>query len=351
MKIHEKYEKNPFTLSFGKSPKEYISRIEQTDTVLETFMSDEPSSQIFMLTGVRGSGKTVMMTELAASLQEGSDQWVVLNLNPERDILNAMAAKLYDNSGFNALFIKAKIDLSILGIGLTVEGAAPVSDIEVALERMLDVVKKKHKRVLVTLDEVTNNDYIRVFAGTFQILIREKYPLFLLMTGLYENIYRLQNEKSLTFLYRAPRIDMSPLDRGAVTNSFARIFQIDIWKAKVLSDLTKGYPFAYQVLGYLCWEHGCPSDPSEIMDEYDQRLSEYVYSKIWSELSEKDREVVVCIAQGCTKVSEIMDNVNMTKSVFSQYRSRLMRKGIVYAPSRGVLNFELPRFSQFVLLQ
>lgn len=28
------------------------------------------------------------------------------------------------------------------------------------------------------------------------------------MTGLYENIYEIQNEKTLTFLYRTPRIEI-----------------------------------------------------------------------------------------------------------------------------------------------
>ena len=57
---------NPFTLSFGKKPLQYISRISQTNQILETFRSDVPSTQIFMITGVRGSGKTVMMTSIAA---------------------------------------------------------------------------------------------------------------------------------------------------------------------------------------------------------------------------------------------------------------------------------------------
>lgn len=61
---------NPFTLSFGKKPLQYISRIAQTNRILETFRSNIPSSQIFMITGVRGSGKTVMMTTIANELKK-----------------------------------------------------------------------------------------------------------------------------------------------------------------------------------------------------------------------------------------------------------------------------------------
>ena len=68
---------NPFTLSFGKKPLQYISRISQTNQILETFRSDVPSTQIFMITGVRGSGKTVMMTSIANELRQ-DDSWIVI---------------------------------------------------------------------------------------------------------------------------------------------------------------------------------------------------------------------------------------------------------------------------------
>ena len=56
---------NPFTLSFGKKPLQYISRLTETNQILESFCAEIPSNQIYMITGVRGSGKTVMMTNIA----------------------------------------------------------------------------------------------------------------------------------------------------------------------------------------------------------------------------------------------------------------------------------------------
>lgn len=41
------------------------------------------------------------------------------------------------------LFIKAKIDLSVLGTGVSIEKAEPFFDIENAIEAMLQIVKKK----------------------------------------------------------------------------------------------------------------------------------------------------------------------------------------------------------------
>ena len=77
---------NPFTLSFGKKPLQYISRLTETNQILESFCAEIPSNQIYMITGVRGSGKTVMMTNIASELRKRED-WIVVELNPTRDLL------------------------------------------------------------------------------------------------------------------------------------------------------------------------------------------------------------------------------------------------------------------------
>ena len=59
---------NPYTLTFGIKPKEYIERLSDTQEVLGNFLSEEPSQQIYMITGVRGSGKTVFLTTITNRL-------------------------------------------------------------------------------------------------------------------------------------------------------------------------------------------------------------------------------------------------------------------------------------------
>ena len=39
----------------------------------------------------------------------------------------------------------------------------------------------------------------------FQIYITQNYPVYLVMASLFDNISNLQNEKSLTFLYRSSK--------------------------------------------------------------------------------------------------------------------------------------------------
>ena len=50
---------NPFTLAFGKEPINYIDRESQNNEIIESFEAEHPTHQVFMVTGVRGTGKTV----------------------------------------------------------------------------------------------------------------------------------------------------------------------------------------------------------------------------------------------------------------------------------------------------
>ena len=77
---------NPFTITFGKKPEEYISRTAQMSTIIDTFTSDVPSAQVYMITGVRGSGKTVLLSAIGKEMA-AMDKWMVIDLNPTRDLL------------------------------------------------------------------------------------------------------------------------------------------------------------------------------------------------------------------------------------------------------------------------
>ena len=339
---------NPFTISFGRQPAQFISRPVETNEIIENFEQEPPSSQVYMLTGVRGSGKTVLMTDIAKELAK-RENWIVVELSTERDMLTSLAAKLCSRPELFALFVEAKLNFSLLGIGIEVKNAAPISDIETALSRMLGVIRAAGKKLLVTVDEAANNPNVRVFASTFQIFMRQEYPVFLLMTGIYDNIHNLQNEKTLTFLYRAPKITLGALNLTSIRLQYAKIFGISMKEAGRMADLTMGYPFAFQVLGYLYWNSRDAKTLDEVLPEYDRYLEEYVYSKIWSELSETDKQIVaVMAATGKSKVGEIREEVAMKPEKFSVYRERLKRKGVIDTSRYGAVTFALPRFDVFV---
>lgn len=338
---------NPFTLTFGKSPLEPVERPVQTNEIIDTFTAEPVNQQMFLITGVRGSGKTVMMTEISRKLRT-REEWVVIELNPSVDLLQGILSKLNSNPFCAGIIKSAKIDLSFWGFGVSIEGAAPITDAETAIIAILEKMKKNGKKLLVTIDEVTNNEFMHVFAGSFQIFVRQDLPIFLLATGLYENIDELQNEKNLTFLYRAPKLQMKPLNQQAIIKKYMNIFQIEREQAAQMAELTKGYPFAFQVLGYLTWNnHG---NYREVLEEYEQYLSEFVYDKIWSELSRKDRVVARGIAETDSgKIKDIREHLGMETNQFNPYRKRLIKKGILSGEMRGYVYFTLPLFEDYVL--
>jgi hypothetical protein len=174
--------------------------------------------------------------------------------------------------------------------------------------------------------------------------------VFLLATGLYENISDLQNADNLTFLYRAPKIELAPLNAGAIATNYERTFKITRDEARKMAALTMGYSFAFQVLGYLTWNAG--GNWRGVVDDYRQYLDEYSYEKIWSELSERDREVSRAIANSTDgRIQGIRASLDMASNQFSPYRDRLIRKGIVDGSTHGYLSFTLPLFNEFVLDQ
>lgn len=342
---------NPFSTSFGREPDNLIARLEEQEKIIDTFSEERPPENTFIITGVRGSGKTVLVSTIYNHFKD-DDSWVVVDPGPKDNILENVAAVLYENGKLKRLFASAEFSFSFQGIGLSIKGETPVSSVFTLLTKMLDHLKKKGKKVLITIDEVDNSDSMKYFIQAYQSLIRQDYPVRLLMTGLYENIYKLQEDKSLTFLYRATKIFLGPLNIGAIASRYRLYLKADEEKSLELAKLTKGYPYAYQVLGYLLYEKGSLEIDEALLGDYDQYLVDYVYGKVYADLSSSEKEIVSCLASsGATRLSEIGRLTGYSTKYLGVYRDRLLKKGIVYSPSYGHLELSLPRFGNFLLRQ
>ena len=138
------------------------------------------------------------------------------------------------------------------------------------------------------------------------------------------------------------------MNAGSVINSYKTVFGITDEKAKEMYLLTNGYPFAFQVLGYLCWAKGGADALEQILPVYDQYLDEYVYSKIWSELSDNDKRIMKTISEtDVNDVTEIRNKLDMSTEMFSVYRKRLIHKGLIIPDGYGKVREVLPRFDVF----
>ena len=336
---------NPFTLSFGKSPNEIISRYELVNDIIDTFQSENPISNAYLIEGLRGTGKTVLMTTIEKELEKEND-WIIVDLNSTQDLLTDFAMRLVDSCKNFSDILKKGFNLSIAGFGIGLNGENQSRDSVSIICEILESLKKKNKKVLITIDEVMNGETMRHFASEFQILLRKDFSVFLLMTGLYENIYSIQNDPALTFLLRTPKIKLEPLSLAQITKTYQKVFETDLDMSKKLAKTTKGYAFAFQALGLLYFDYKDSLSLEKILLKFDDLLDDFVYRKIWQGLSEQDKNVILAITDSKTQVSEVCKKLNMTSSTFSKYRQRLLEKGIIQAPQHGYVEIVLPRFAE-----
>lgn len=339
---------NPFTLSFGNKPFEYISRDEEKNLIIENLNKDIPLSHCFIITGVRGSGKTVLLTSIKKEIEK-DDEWIVIELNSEGNVSESLIAKLYNASKVKKLFIDTNFSLSFSNISFSIKGNNPIFDSDDVLERIFKELKKQKKKVLLVMDEVINNTYLRKFILSFQMLIREECDLFLLMTGLYENISSLENSKNLTFLIRSPKIFLKQLSYSKIADSYKNSLSISNKEAFYFAEYTKGYAFAFQLLGYLLFEKDKKEIDNDIEENFDNYLKEFSYFKIFNELSDNEKLILKSIKNSeDEKVELILKRTNMPKTSFSKYRDKLIKRGIITSNSYGKISFSLPRFKEFI---
>ena len=340
--------KNPYTVGFGKIPVQYQSRDIVIDSICDAFESDVPDEQAFKLCGIRGTGKTVTMTSIERKLQEEKD-WIVIGVRPDTDIIKDIIAELYSSFKNIAEFIDTNINLSLFGIGVSISGKKPAASMDYALKVLLKELKKKKKRLLVTIDEARKTKGIVNFLQEFQIYIREELPIFLLAAGLYEDIESIENADGITFFLRATKYEMTPLNITNIKKDYAKTLEVSDSEAEKLAVTTKGYAFAYQALGKYMWDSGEKTLTDEVLRKLDAALSEKVYKKIWSELAPNDRYFIRFIAQkDKMSINELLEETKRNHSQWSVPRARLKEKGIINVEYRGEVSVTLPRFKEFV---
>ncbi|MCQ2742592.1 MAG: KAP family NTPase [Bacilli bacterium] len=342
---------NPFSMTFGIEPNNYISRKTIQDKIVEEFTADSPSNFVYLLSGVRGSGKTVLLSNLSEKFSSFSNFIVVDPFN-KANILESIASQLYEHKEVKRVFVKKQISFSFHGISLNLSGERPISSVVALLKEMIEILQNEGKRILITIDEVDNSQEMKTFIETYQSLLRYKYPVFLLMTGLFENISKLQEDKSLTFLYRAPKLFLDPLDVRSMTVSYSNLLNLPVEETINFAKMTKGFAYAYQTLGYLLFEGKNKKLDASVINEFDQTMCDYVYEKIYSELTKTERDIILSIkSEDPVRCSFVYEQLKMDIKTFSVYRDKLIKKGVLKSSSYGYIEFALPRFYQFLLFK
>lgn len=195
-------------------------------------------------------------------------------------------------------------------------------------------------------------------------MIRNNLNVSLLMAGLPENVSEIQNYAVLTFLLRANRIVLNPLDIESIKNSYQHIFSkagytFSTETLLYMTKQTQGFAYAFQLLGYHLWEeiiHSSNktisiSDVNNILDIYISELNRNVYFKVYSDMSEREKEFVQAMVkskQHKVKSQVIGNLMEKGPNYIAVYRRKLIDDQIIKPNGYGYVSFLLPYFDKFV---
>lgn len=300
---------NPFTTTFSKTPEYTYIHTEKTEEILENFIYDNPSESVYKITGVRGSGKTVILAKVEEELRTNESRyinWLVFDVNPARDILGQIGAMLV-KAGFGSQ------DKKTTGI-----------------------------------DEVSKSEEMVKFASEYGRWLRAGYPVYFVCTGLYENIQELSNVKNLTFFRRAATVKTEPLNMIRMTEMYKSKLDIDSDEAREMAKITKGYAYAFQELGVLCFKKKEDESLEDILPKLKAELFAYSYKKIWEEMTEMDRFLAGLLTDKEEyKREEVLKLMGEKAGSYSMYRDRLIKRGIIKT-RQGYISLALPYFDEYI---
>ncbi|QNQ81136.1 ATP-binding protein [Lactobacillus sp. PV034] len=358
---------NPFNPSFGRIPEIFLNRGQLIDEVTDELENPNSPYKISIVYGTRGVGKTTFLTEVGRKIKE-KDNWIVVNLAMESNLLATLIDNLYINSSSKLKKILQSIDglsFSAFGLELSTQIKHTLSTYQGILTQMLSQLRKEGIKVLITIDEVKSTKELKNFASYYQLLNREDFPVALMMTGLPENISELQNEDVMTFLLRGKRIALSSLNLSQIEYSYQTVFNAGNYEIAPnilhkMAIMTKGYSYAFQLLGYLVWNGAKDKKVinqeiiDKIMPEYLLELDQNAYTKIFDSLSKQDKNFLYAMAQSDknhVQIKEIREKLQRPSNFVANYRRRLLDDQVIQATSYGEVAFILPYFKDYVLKQ
>ena len=359
---------NPFNPSFGEVPSIFIDRSEIARKLIKELDNPNTPYKSTIIYGMRGVGKTTFLTQIGNELSK-QKKWIVANLAMGLDLFPYLINELYNQSPTSIKKLFSQIEgfsVSVLGlqIGADFKQATPVNYQNI-VKQLITALSNKGIHVLITIDEVKPTKDLQNLVILFQLLKRQKVSVYLMMTGLPEDISELQNGDINTFLLRSERISLSSLNLSDIKYSYSIAFQkgnisVTDQTLNQLSAMTKGYSYAFQLLGYLIWNEASgqkkidSSTIKNIKGKYLLDLDRNSYSKIYSSLSAQDKKFLIAMADSTEeniRIKDIREKLGKKSNYISIYRQRLLDDQVIFSPSYGYLSFTLPYFKEFILQQ
>jgi len=384
--------RNPFAPGAGTPPPELAGRqaiLDRAETTLLRISRGRPSKS-FLLIGLRGVGKTVLLVRILKLAEKAGFKTLMVEAHEDKslpellllplrqvllalDQLGALNEKVKRGlrvlRGF-ASAIKVKYGEVEIGLGIDPErGVADSGDIESDLPDLLVAVAEaasaRRTSVALLIDELqylSEKELSALIMGVHRIAQRE-LPLVLIGAGLPQLVGNTGRSKSYAErLFDFPEV--GPLNaKDALVALVEPIAREGERIAKGAVDLivkaTLGYPYFLQEWGYHCWN---AADKSPISGKDVDRATPTIVANLdasffrvrFDRLTPAEKRYLRAMAQlgpGPHRSGDIAEQLGAQVRSVAPLRSGLIRKGMIYSPAHGDTAFTVPLFDQFLRRQ
>lgn len=367
---------NPFKPTAGMTPPVLVGR--QNDLDDFSYAIDDgvgAPSRLMYITGARGVGKTVMLNALGNIARQRG--WLVIDETAETGFMQRLIDTLckpkhpIDTLKLPSASIRAAgtpFDATVNLGEVNLSNPEHALNFRQAMNNRLDKLEKKHKGVLVTLDEVqaSSLNEMRSLATAIQHLIREQRNIAFIFAGLPSMVEDVINDNVLTFLRRAERKHLGDVPLGEVRTAFEETITgngrtADGATLDMLAKATHGYPFMIQLVGYWVWRAADERDdgPTGTLTAGDAergisrakiKLGDMVHGPAVDGLSPVARDYLLAMAQddGPSSTGDIARRLERGPGYANVYRARLIKEDIIYTPDRGYVDFKLPYLRDYL---
>lgn len=227
------------------------------------------------------------------------------------------------------------------------------------ISKLAQALSEHGHGVLILVDELrADSAELRELVITYQELVGAGLNVAIVLAGLPGAVSGTLNDKVLTFLNRARKVNIPPLDSLDVEAFYAEAFaalsvEISSELLKKASEDADGSPYMMQLIGHAVARTASPDIPVS-PEQYGSALASAVQDfendvcgTTLASLSDKDRAFLFAMAHddGPSKLSDISARMGVTPDYAQQYRRRLIDGGVIKAARFGYVEFAVPYLS------